>query len=345
MLSQNLPSILSLRLTGPRLRGVLGRKPQYRGGTGIIWSHLFAGIYFAMSGDALKNMDDAASPAHVDVDVAADELSKLPLPSSADEKVEELVFEFTDEEIAACKSVKAELKRIDLEGGEALTDREIVIFTLISKLRVEKTVERCKDFLKVLKQYNIDYRKLHPEYDGFDVTPNRKFFNAYQVCGRDVAGRGIMWIEGNEEGIQPKDEAVVVQTGTMYYMAVHCDLPSLRNGITFVIDTSKNPVKPVGNERKLQKTWQSLPLRPQNIFIMGAGFFKKLFINALIKFASMFTKNKVIERVSFVGMKTVRKHIDEANMPEAHGGAKRQTPEAWTLGRLVAFAKQLPKLE
>ena len=132
----------------------------------------------------------------------------------------------------------------------------------------------------------------------------------------------------------------------MYYLAVHChcDLVTLREGMTFVIDTTKNPAKPVGNERKLQKTWQSLPLRPQNIFIVGASFFKKIFINALIRFASLFTKNKIIDRISFVGLNKVRKHVDDANMPAVHGGDEREAPEAWTLRRLREFANALPQI-
>ena len=36
--------------------------------------------------------------------------------------------------------------------------------------------------------------------------------------------------------------------------------------------------------------YQSFPLRPQRILIMGAGTIKRVFINALIKFASIFSK-------------------------------------------------------
>ena len=39
---------------------------------------------------------------------------------------------------------------------------------------------------------------------------------------------------------------------------------------TSVPDTSTNPMdKAIGNENKLQRVWQSIPLRPQRIFILG----------------------------------------------------------------------------
>ena len=63
-------------------------------------------------------------------------------------------------------------------------------------------------------------------------------------------------------------------SGVLYWMSVHSDIETLRRGCTFVIDTSKQSATPVGNERKLQKTWQSLPLRPQHVFIVGASFVK-----------------------------------------------------------------------
>ena len=44
-------------------------------------------------------------------------------------------------------------------------------------------------------------------------------------------------------------------------------------------------------------SYQSLPLRPQNLYIVGAGLLKRLAINALIKFASVFSNSKVLARI------------------------------------------------
>ena len=79
-----------------------------------------------------------------------------------------------------------------------------------------------------------------------------KFNTNYQVCGRDNGGRSIMWI-GASKPSQISEEQIVVHSGILYWMAVHSDLHTLREGCTFVIDTSKQKgVNKVGNEKKLQ---------------------------------------------------------------------------------------------
>ena len=109
-----------------------------------------------------------------------------------------------------------------------------------------------------------------------------------------------MWIRGG--GRIPKaDEADTIRASIYYLVALNADLHTLRNGTTMVMDTAA--VKPegpkVGNERKMQKTWQRLPSRPQAIHILGAGAFKRVFLTAAIKFASLFTKQKVLDRIKF----------------------------------------------
>ena len=48
-----------------------------------------------------------------------------------------------------------------------------------------------------------------------------------------------------------------------------------------------------------------------------------------------------MDRISFVGMSKVRRHIDADAMPEQHGGAPRLDVEAWITGRIKAFDKVL----
>ena len=122
-------------------------------------------------------------------------------------------------------------------------------------------------------------------------------------------------------------------------LAVHADLHTLRNGISLVIDTSNNPKKKVGNEQKLQVAWQNFPIRPQGIFILGTSTFTRIAINALIAFASLFAKNKIIARVRFAEAKDVAKKWGASNVPEALGGDKRPPTGQWVRDRLAAFPK------
>ena len=87
-------------------------------------------------------------------------------------------------------------------------------------------------------------------FDGEGAKPKAQ----YEVCGKDNGGRSVMWINGGKTEV--KDEAYCVRAGMLYWMAVHSDMESLRGGCTFVIDTTNAPNRKVGNERKLQKTWQ-----------------------------------------------------------------------------------------
>ena len=112
---------------------------------------------------------------------------------------------------------------------------------------MKKAVEKYKEYLTVvLDAYGMD-RALIWDNDWSEMA---SMWHKFSVCGRDVEDRGIMWINGGST--QPEDEAMLVRACCLYFMAVHADLRSLREGITFVIDTTNAPDEKVGNERKLQ---------------------------------------------------------------------------------------------
>ena len=94
----------------------------------------------------------------------------------------------------------------------------------------------------------------------------------------------------------------------------------------------------------MQKLNQAYPLRPQRIFIVGANFVKRVAINALIKFASLFSKEKILQRIVFANVEVVREEIEPDQMPvylQGKGGGVTDTT-AWVAQRLANFP-QLPK--
>lgn len=109
----------------------------------------------------------------------------------------------------------------------------------------------------------------------------------------------------------------------LYYFALHTDLNSLRNGVTFVLDSKQNDfLSRVGNEGKLLSLWQAMPLRPQRIFILSASFLKRTVINALISMASFFFFSaKIISRIRFADLEEVMTDIAEEALPVYVGGA------------------------
>jgi hypothetical protein len=240
--------------------------------------------------------------------------------------------EWTPEEVESARQTKKLLQASKEFDQRFLSDREIFLTTVNCKFRPEKAAEKMIKWTNEMKSsFGINsfadvYAGIGPNGDaeGADKEWERlsSLFTAYAGCGLDKAGRSIMWIRTRPTSAAEERDAV--RCGVIYFTAVHADLVSMRNGITFVIDTANNDmVSKTGNEGKLQRVYQSIPLRPQSIFILGAGWIKRALINAVIAFASLFTKDKVIDRVRFATMEEVLKDVDVVNLPAyAHPEAK-----------------------
>jgi hypothetical protein len=251
--------------------------------------------------------------------------------------------ELTAEELAACVAVY----RACLEAGlpaNMLSPQLVIMATLTCKCRVDKTVEKLQSMHeKVFNVYEFD---MSTDTVGFDATPSTiasvwgecdPFWSRYRVCGSDIDGRSVMWVAGGKT--LKTEEKMLIHTSVLFFLAAHADLTTLRGGITFVIDTTKAPSEKVGNERKLQETWQAMPLRPQHFFIMGASWFKRLAINALLKIVSAFSNSKVVARIRFVDVDEVVEQLGLSSMPAEYGGDDRSaTPtKDWVAQRLRDF--------
>lgn len=242
---------------------------------------------------------------------------------------------FSSEEIEAFGKVRSTLLNEGKVPADAVKMREVALVTIMSKCRVDKAVAKYNDLVSTLKVHSLTMDCLYPSAEELDKMADRLNEN-YQVCGVDKGGRGIMWLSSSKP-IQVDEEADAVRSGMLYWLAVHSDIHTLREGCTFVIDTSKQTGKKVGNEKKMQQTWQSLPLRPQHLFIVGASWGKRVFINAMIRFASVFSSSKILGRVRFVEIDSVRDEIPEASMPHYLDGEKRSSVSEWVRTRITAF--------
>eukprot|EP00281_Chroomonas_sp_CCMP1168_P019172 CAMPEP_0206224504 /NCGR_PEP_ID=MMETSP0047_2-20121206/7060_1 /ASSEMBLY_ACC=CAM_ASM_000192 /TAXON_ID=195065 /ORGANISM="Chroomonas mesostigmatica_cf, Strain CCMP1168" /LENGTH=218 /DNA_ID=CAMNT_0053647463 /DNA_START=237 /DNA_END=890 /DNA_ORIENTATION=+ len=216
---------------------------------------------------------------------------------SADEQL-------TKEELDAIAAVRERLEA-DPSIPKAAFQRgyEIVATTLICKCRVEKAVEKYKGYIKMMERFGCADAP-PPTDEQLDAMDSR--WGAFQVCGRDNEGRGVMWIQG--QPILPEHESTCIQCSSMYFFAVHADLKTLREGVTFVIDSgSSNAEEKVGNERKMQEAWQAYPLRPKHFFITNASMLQRVFINTLLTIVGAFAyNNKVVRRLRFVTIDDVR---------------------------------------
>lgn len=203
--------------------------------------------------------------------------------------------------------------------------RELVLVVMNCKLRPESAAEKYDLWLKAMKDccgidgFDECWGDVNRDGQGLEKSPVRLNLDAYAACGRDKKNRSIMWIVTRPVPVE--EEKLAISSSVMYFTAIHADMISLREGITFVLDTTNNDmVSRVGNESKLQRTWQSIPLRPQRIYILGANYLKRVLINAAITLASFFTKEKVLERVRFADLDEVKSEIDVESLPIHSGG-------------------------
>jgi hypothetical protein len=257
---------------------------------------------------------------------------------------------WTSEEIAAASDTKALLlKDVDFDNKKWISPRELWLCVVNSKFRPEKAAEKYKKWTGEM-QTSFDLHSFDDVYKGIEKDGSgddkgwkelEPLFTAYAGTGRDSMNRSIMWIKTRPTTIE--EEQLSVRSGVIMYTAIHADLVSMREGITFVLDTEGNDMQAkVGNEKKLQRVYQSIPLRPQKIFILGAGWIKRVLINAIISFASLFTNEKVIDRVEFAALERVQETVPLEALPVHRGGGgggitSNTCLVKWVRSRLGAF--------
>jgi hypothetical protein len=211
--------------------------------------------------------------------------------------------------------------------------KSLAVATINNKCRVKDAADKYVKWLDAVGKFGIV--SLDDELWKESATP---MLRSYASCGLDKDGHSIFWIKGDQP-VQKDEETLAIQAGLMYFFAIHADNASLHEGISFVIDVSKQPDKKIGNEQKMQNAWQAFPLRPQRIFISGAGQIKRLFINALLKVAAFFSKQKVLDRIAFATLEMVLDEIPIASAPVYVGGNGGNVEDlgVWVKGRLDHF--------
>ena len=248
-------------------------------------------------------------------------------------------FQYTAEELSAIRQVRDALLAAGVDESR-IGLKTLAFCTINTKLRVEETRDKYLKWLEAIGVYGLTSLS-----DSSIVNPTAlPFLRSYAPSGVDKEGRQILWIKGGT--VTEAEEALSVSAGIAYFIAVHADAVSLREGITFVIDVSLQRAEKVGNEGKLQKTWQSFPLRPQAIRIAGAGFIKRTIINGLITVAAFFTKQKILDRIRFVSVEEVVAELPIESVPKylnGGGGGLSDDLSYWVQERIANFP--VPVLE
>lgn len=242
---------------------------------------------------------------------------------------------YTDEELDAIRQVRTKL--IEEYGIEEsrIGLKFLAVATINCKLRVEETCKKMIKLFEIMETLDcpdgIDDELWKPEA-AHELKP-------YAPVGRDYQGASIIWIQGGGK-VPKEEERNHCHASIMHFMAIHADMISLKQGVTFVIDVSKSPEGPkIGNEKRLQNFYQAFPQRPQSILIAGTNRLTRIIVNASIKLASLFTKQKVLDRIEFVTVEDAASRVPLSSAPKYVGGQGGgiDNLEDWVKDRLENF--------
>ena len=174
-----------------------------------------------------------------------------------------------------------------------------------------------------------------------------QFLFHYKVCGKDNSNRDVLWIAAAPIPIEI--EKNVMKASCIYFYTLHCDLETLRNGITMIMDTRKRDyTKKIGNENKCQKVWMSMPTRPQSINILEPSMIKRTIINSLFYLASFFTSEKIISRIRFGDENEVKELLPLSSLPQYVGGEIPSDVNIlieWIQKRLKRFSSHITNIQ
>eukprot|EP00547_Thalassionema_nitzschioides_P002711 CAMPEP_0194216578 /NCGR_PEP_ID=MMETSP0156-20130528/19268_1 /TAXON_ID=33649 /ORGANISM="Thalassionema nitzschioides, Strain L26-B" /LENGTH=282 /DNA_ID=CAMNT_0038945379 /DNA_START=125 /DNA_END=973 /DNA_ORIENTATION=+ len=273
-----------------------------------------------------------------------DSLNLSSLASALESTVKAEDINYSDEELETMREVKRLLEEED--GLSYVNPRFLAYTVIVCKNRVQDSVDKYRKFLKAMSACGDgSLTNVETDDEMWNDPHVVSFLRKYYVpCGVDFEGRQILWIYGGEP-ITEEMELTCVRAGILYTAAVHADNKSLREGITFVIDTSKQGSKEkIGNESKLQKLNQSYPLRPQAIYLAGSSYATRLLINGLIRIASVFTKQKILQRIKFVTMEEAVELVPKESAPRYAGGEGGNISDVFEWAKKRYAALPIPDL-
>jgi len=238
---------------------------------------------------------------------------------------------YTDEELTAMRQVRTTLLEEHGIEESRVSRKFLAVATINCKLRVDETVKKITKMLEIMGELGcgdgIDNQLWKPEAK-HELSP-------YLPTGRDHRGCSITWIRGSG-GVSKEDERYHCQACIMQYLAVHADAKTLRRGVSFIVDMSNKQSSKVGNEKLIQSFYQSIPQRPQIILIAGAGYITRTVVNASIKLASVFTKQKILQRIHFTSIEEAKRMFPQDSAPTIVGGKGGgiESYEDWVKERL-----------
>mmetsp|Transcript_2892 Transcript_2892/g.3053 ORF Transcript_2892/g.3053 Transcript_2892/m.3053 type:complete len:274 (-) Transcript_2892:35-856(-) len=249
---------------------------------------------------------------------------------------------YTANEKVAIKAVREKLLS-ECFPVEKISIQELALVTMICKLKLDVSVQKYKAWVNALEAFGIEtfdevWSEVHSDGTG-DWLSVAESFSACHACGLDFNGRNVSWIKLRATPNDQEKIRQAVKASIIFHRAVHSDFNSLRNGIVLVFDTRYKEVTRSGQDTKMRKVNQSIPSRPQAIYIVETNAWKRALINAIIYAASFFISEKMIRRMKFVDMSDLTNVLSQESLPIYAGGKAGGIPDTpkWIRSKLEAF--------
>lgn len=137
--------------------------------------------------------------------------------------------EYSEDEIRAVKSARRALLAWGVPESH-LDERTLITIVFACKLRADDAIAKYRAYLADLLEANgVDPPDVWRDIAGLDDQWHRVL-----PAGRDLEGRQVTWVRA--AAMTAEEEGRVVRACCRYFVAVHADLDTLRNGVSLVID-------------------------------------------------------------------------------------------------------------
>ena len=261
-------------------------------------------------------------PAHAKIAAhnAEKDSNQVPNATGATAKTNKRDFHpivYTEEDLYSIRQVRrAPIEEHDVDPNK-IGLRVLALTTIINRGNQEESVKAYLKFRDAVAMVGIDSF----EEDINSMSDVEEYLGkCYEPCGVNEEGQRVVWIRG-KQGPSPEEEKAWIQATILYWMAIHADDISLREGVQSVMDVSSKPKDTFGNSQKLQKINQCYPLHSQTILVAGTNAGSRVFLNGLIKVGSVFSRTDVLKRIKFVSLEDAKQSVSKEDSPQYVGGA------------------------
>eukprot|EP01103_Thecamoeba_quadrilineata_P017979 TRINITY_DN6617_c0_g1_i1.p1 TRINITY_DN6617_c0_g1~~TRINITY_DN6617_c0_g1_i1.p1 ORF type:complete len:292 (-),score=58.25 TRINITY_DN6617_c0_g1_i1:76-951(-) len=217
--------------------------------------------------------------------------------------------------------------------AQGMNDRQLVIFLFSRKLNITRTVELINNYRKFLKEHGYNDRVVKFE------ELNRELVNTMYTFivpdKKDLQGHLVGYIMPSR--VYLKRYTVKEQLDIFMFhweRFLYEPLDGHRKGFVFVEDLKDMTLGHLdfkNGDAVYKSVVNNFPVRISGILILNSGTIFK----ALLKFAKLFVKKKILQRVMAVNLEDLPNYIDRSQLLDLFGGTVHYDAKMFELGEGV----------